>query len=428
MTVADDIMALYAQRGSQAYYGEAVNMTEHGLQAAHFAQAEGAPEHLVIAALLHDIGHLTENVPADIAEWKRDAGHERSGSRWLARHFGPEVSEPVRLHVPAKRYLCATDPEYFAKLSAASIITLKLQGGPMSAAEVAAFETEPHWREGVRLRRWDDMGKVPALAVPGMEHYRPAIDRLARAAANSGTAVGAGKAAALLPVRALLFDLDGTLINTETHTDATVPAVMARYGLENFQLPHTETHGRTWTHVAETIRARTGISVPAGELAAALLEHWNNSVTDVQPIPGAPQALRAAAAAGLALAVVSSSPRSVIDNFLTRLGLADCVAADARIGADSVHVGKPDPECFLIAARTLGADPATALVFEDSRAGLQAARAAGMRSMFVTCCAAEIPGNRALATASCTDYRALPADFWAQLRAGTLELRGKAYT
>ena len=132
-------MALYAQRGSQAYYGEAVNMTEHGLQAAHFAQAEGAPESLVIAALLHDIGHLTENVPADIAEWQRDAGHERSGSRWLARHFGPEVSEPVRLHVPAKRYLCATDPEYFAKLSAASVITLRLQGGPMSAAEVAAL-------------------------------------------------------------------------------------------------------------------------------------------------------------------------------------------------------------------------------------------------------------------------------------------------
>jgi gamma-butyrobetaine dioxygenase len=413
MTVADDIMALYAQRGSQAYYGEAVNMTEHGLQAAHFAQAEGAPESLVIAALLHDIGHLTESVPADIAEWKRDAGHERSGSRWLARHFGPEVSEPVRLHVPAKRYLCATDPDYFAKLSAASVITLRLQGGPMTAAEVANFETQPHWRDAVSLRRWDDMGKVAGLAVPDLERYRPAIDRLARAAAQ--------------PVRALLFDLDGTLINTEMHTDATVPAVMARYGLNNFQLPHTETHGRTWTHVAETIRARTGISVPASELAAALLEHWSNSVTEVQPIPGAPQALRAAAAAGLRLAVVSSSPRSVIDNFLTRLGLADCVAADARIGADSVHVGKPDPECFLIAARTLGADPATALVFEDSRAGLQAARAAGMRSMFVTCCAAEIPVNRALATASFTDYRALPPDFWARLAAGTIDLSGKAY-
>ena len=413
MSVADDIMALYAQRGSQAYYGEAVNMTEHGLQAAHFAQAEGAPESLVIAALLHDIGHLTENVPADIAEWKRDAGHERSGSRWLARHFGPEVSEPVRLHVPAKRYLCATDRDYYTKLSAASIVTLKLQGGPMSTAEVADFETQPHWRDAVCLRRWDDMGKVAGLAVADLEHYRAAIDRLARAAAP--------------PVRALLFDLDGTLINTEMHTDAAVPAVMARYGMENFQLPHTETHGRTWTHVAETIRARTGIGVPAGELATALLEHWNNSVTEVQPIPGAPQALRAAAAAGLRLAVVSSSPRSVIDNFLTRLGLADCVAANARIGADSVHVGKPDPECFLIAARALDVAPATALVFEDSVAGLQAARAAGMRSMFVTSCAVDIPANKALATASFTDYESLPPGFWAQLAAGELDLRGRSY-
>jgi [1-hydroxy-2-(trimethylamino)ethyl]phosphonate dioxygenase len=414
VSVTDEILALYARRGSQSYFGEAVNMTEHGLQAAHFARAEGAPESLVVAALLHDIGHLTESVPADIAEWKQDARHERSGSRWLAQRFGPEVSEPVRLHVPAKRYLCATDPGYYSKLSAASVVTLKLQGGPMSAAEVAAFEAEPHWREAVRLRKWDDMGKVAKLAVAGFEDYRGAIDRLARAAAP-------------LAVRALLFDLDGTLINTERHTDATVPAVMASYGYADVTLPHTETHGRTWTHVAETLRARTGITVPVPELAAAMLDHWNRAVTEVQPIPGAPQALRAAVAAGLKLAVVSSSPRSVVDRFLTGLGVADCVAPEARIGADSVRVGKPDPECFLLAARALGVAPTTALVFEDSVAGLQAARAAGMRSMFVTCCAVDIPANKALATASFTDYESLPRDFWSQLAAGALELRGRSW-
>jgi beta-phosphoglucomutase-like phosphatase (HAD superfamily) len=137
--------------------------------------------------------------------------------------------------------------------------------------------------------------------------------------------------------------------------------------------------------------------------------------------------MRAAAESGLKLAVVSSSPRSVIDYFVAQLGVADCVDAAARIGGDAVQVGKPDPEAFLLAAHALGVEPARALVFEDSRAGLQAARAAGMRSMFVTCCAAEIPDNTALATATCTDYRSLPAPFWQQIGAGSLDLLHKAY-
>ena len=411
MTTADEIIALYARRGAEAYFGEQVNMTEHGLQAAHFAQLGLAPDALVVAALLHDIGHLTESVPDDIADWTTDAGHERSGSRWLAGRFGREVSEPVRLHVPAKRYLCATDPAYLQQLSAASVTTLKLQGGPMSAAEIIAFESEPYWRDAVRVRKWDDQGKIAGLPTPGFEHYRPLIDRLAPRR-----------------VRALLFDLDGTLINTEKHTDATVSVVMAQHGIANFSLPHTETHGRTWKHVAETIRARTGIDVPAAQLAAALLAYWSTAVKAVQAIPGAPQAIRAAAAAGLKVAVVSSSPRSVIDYFVGKLGVDDCIGEHARIGAESVHVGKPDPECFLLAARALEVDPTEAVVFEDSQAGLLAARAAGMRSMFVTCCAADIPENSARATASFTNYQTLPPRFWEELAAGTVELTHGSFT
>jgi phosphonate degradation associated HDIG domain protein len=410
---ADQIASIYAQRGAGAYFGEAVTQTEHGLQAAYFASQHGAPESLVLASLLHDIGHLIEPAPDELADWKHDARHELSGSRWLATHFGPEVSEPVRLHVPAKRYLCAIDPGYFGQLSAASVTTLALQGGPMNPAETRAFEAEHYWREAVLLRQFDDQGKISGLNTPPFEHYRPLIERYARDAR---------------PVRAVLFDLDGTLINTEVHTDATVTAVAAHYGVTGYSLPHFETHGRTWMHVAETMLAQTGIRVPAATLAAELLAYWNEAVKAVQPIPGALQAMRAAAASGLHLAVVSSSPRSVIDYFVEQLGVADCVGNQARIGGDAVRIGKPDPEAFLLAARALGVEPAAALVFEDSRAGLQAARAAGMRSMFITCCAVEIPENTALATATCTDYRALPARFWEQLGAGSIELQDKAYT
>jgi phosphonate degradation associated HDIG domain protein len=174
--VTDEILAIFGKRGSGAYFGESVSMTEHALQAAYFAQAAGAPDALIVAALLHDIGHLVEEVPGDIAEWTTDAHHEIIGSRWLAQRFRPEVSEPVRLHVPAKRYLLATDAGYFARLSPASVITLKLQGGPMAPREVAQFETERFHQDAVRVRQWDDQGKVGGLKTPPLDSYRRMIE------------------------------------------------------------------------------------------------------------------------------------------------------------------------------------------------------------------------------------------------------------
>ena len=177
MTIAAEILALYGARGAAAYFGERVSMAEHSLQAAHFARVQAAPEALVLAALLHDVGHLLEAVPDALEDWTSDAHHEEVGARWLARRFPPEVSEPVRLHVPAKRYLCATDPAYHARLSAASVHTLALQGGPMSAAAVARFEAEPFAQDAVRVRHWDDQGKVAGLATPGMGEYVALIER-----------------------------------------------------------------------------------------------------------------------------------------------------------------------------------------------------------------------------------------------------------
>ena len=178
MAAYQQILSLYAARGSDSYFGESVSTTQHGLQAAYFAQQEAASPALVLAALLHDIGHLIDAAPNDLAQWSDDARHEEVGGRWLAQRFGPEVSEPVRLHVPAKRFLCAIDPGYFARLSAASRITLNLQGGPMSAAEIERFRAQPYHRDAVRVRHWDDDGKVAGLVVPALSEYAALISAL----------------------------------------------------------------------------------------------------------------------------------------------------------------------------------------------------------------------------------------------------------
>lgn len=228
------------------------------------------------------------------------------------------------------------------------------------------------------------------------------------------------------PVRAALFDLDGTLIDSEIHTDTAIRVVAGRHGIAGFSLPHTDTRGRTWAHIADVMRIAAGIAAGSDALADELLAYWTAIAADVTPVPGAPEALRTAAGS-IALAVVSSSPRAVIDSFLAKLGVADCIAPDARIGGDCVQRGKPDPEGFLLGARALETAPADCVVVEDSRAGLLAARAAGMRSVFIRCCAADIPGNSALATASTRDYRSLPPRFWARLAEGSLDLAGQAY-
>jgi len=170
-----EIAALFETRGAAAYGLAGVSQTEHALQTAALAEAEGAPPALVAAALLHDIGHLVAELGDDPAAEGIDDAHEAVGHAWLTRHFGPAVTEPVRLHVAAKRFLCGTEPAYFAKLAPDSVRSLALQGGPMGAEEAAAFAALPHAADAVRLRRWDEAAKVVALATPGVEWFLPAV-------------------------------------------------------------------------------------------------------------------------------------------------------------------------------------------------------------------------------------------------------------
>jgi gamma-butyrobetaine dioxygenase len=173
--VVDEIFRVFREHGTEQYLGEQVSMTEHMLQSAYAAEQDGAPPKLIAAALLHDYGHFIHQFPEDAAEHGIDTRHEQVANEFLSRHFGPEVVEPIRMHVAAKRWLCAVEPSYLAELSPASVHSLDLQGGPYGPAEVAVFEASPHAEDAVRLRRYDDMGKAPGLTTPDLEHYRPVL-------------------------------------------------------------------------------------------------------------------------------------------------------------------------------------------------------------------------------------------------------------
>jgi gamma-butyrobetaine dioxygenase len=162
MTGVEAIAALFAGPGARDYLGEAVTIGVHMRQAGALAEAAGAAAPLVAAALLHDIGHLRSET---------DARHGVGGARWLSQWFGDPVTEPVRLHVAAKRYLCATEPGYVARLSAESVRTLALQGGPLTPEQAAAFGALPHARDAVAVRRWDDEAKDPAVTPPPFAYF-----------------------------------------------------------------------------------------------------------------------------------------------------------------------------------------------------------------------------------------------------------------
>ena len=179
--VLDRMQALFADQGSAEYFGEEVTQAQHMLQAGALAEAAGAPGPLVAAALLHDLGHFHGETTGHDLMRGTDNRHSHTGADWLVQWFGPAVTEPVRLHVDAKRYLCAVEPGYAALLSPASVHTLAVQGGPMTPAEAERFAAHPSGADAVRLRRWDEQAKDPQAPTPGFEHFRPLLAALLEA-------------------------------------------------------------------------------------------------------------------------------------------------------------------------------------------------------------------------------------------------------
>ena len=170
--VFDLLTDLYEGRARRPYGLAGINQRAHALQSGALARSMRCPRPLVVAALLHDIGHMIHELGDHPAARGVDDRHEDIGADWLARHFAPAVVDPVRGHVAAKRYLCAVDPGYLRRLSRDSLESLQLQGGPMTPVEVVSFQTQAHWQDAVVLRRIDDLAKDPAASLPSLGSFR----------------------------------------------------------------------------------------------------------------------------------------------------------------------------------------------------------------------------------------------------------------
>ena len=176
MTIVDELIALLEKGRDRGYGDEQVSQYEHAVQCAILAEAEGVASPLVVAALLHDIGHLLNDDARSAIQRSEDAHHEVRAANHLRSWFDSEVTIPILLHVPAKRYLTATDPRYLAHLSPASVRSLGVQGGPFTAAEVEQFISQPLAGCAAQLRRWDDNAKVQDAPIPTLEHFRAHLE------------------------------------------------------------------------------------------------------------------------------------------------------------------------------------------------------------------------------------------------------------
>jgi gamma-butyrobetaine dioxygenase len=185
ISAATAVAGLLSSAGARDYLGEPVTVLGHLLQAGSLAEAAGAPPALVAAALLHDVGHLLDaSGQAALSGAELMAGsdnhHAARGADWLSGWFGPEVTEPVRLHVAAKRFLCGTDPSYRGLLSPASRYTLAVQGGPMGEEEAGQFAAGPFARQAILVRQWDDNAKGAAVQPRSLEHFLPLLEAVER--------------------------------------------------------------------------------------------------------------------------------------------------------------------------------------------------------------------------------------------------------
>ncbi|MEM9214382.1 MAG: phosphonate degradation HD-domain oxygenase [Cyanobacteria bacterium P01_F01_bin.150] len=182
MSTIFELITLYGDRGLAQYGGEAVSQLEHALQCATLAEKSGESAALITACLLHDLGHLVHHLGDDVAKRGIDDHHEYRAIPVLEDVFPEAITTPIRLHVAAKRYLCAVDKGYWDELSPASKLSLELQGGIFAEKAAEQFIQQPYAEDAVKLRRWDDLAKDPDQKTPDLDHFLPILQQACRVA------------------------------------------------------------------------------------------------------------------------------------------------------------------------------------------------------------------------------------------------------
>lgn len=334
---------LFATAGAASYVGEPVSQLAHALQTAALAEADDASDSLVIAALLHDVGHLLHGLGEDVADRGVDGRHELVGAAWLHEHLPSAVLEPIRLHVDAKRYLCATDVAYAAHLSPASRASLALQGGPMSDAQVLAFARLPWAHDAVRLRRWDDAAKTPGLAVPPLTHYRARLERvLGEEMPHQSTS----------HFDLVVFDVAGTTVMDGDAVLACLCAVMAPYAEISMAEARDVMGLPKPIAIDHLLTART--LLPASErpalveslhraFRAAMIKAYETSPL-IAPAPGVLEVFARLREAGVRVVLDTGFSRDILDCLLQRLQWTDGRVIDFSLSSDEVPRGRPFPD------------------------------------------------------------------------------------
>lgn len=368
------ILQTFHRRGAEQYGNEAVTQLEHGLQCATLAQENGESAELVTACLLHDLGHLLHDLGDDAATRGVDDRHEYRAMGFLKRSFGAAVTEPIRLHVNAKRYLCAVEPGYWDELSLASKQSLELQGGIFSAVDAQQFIQQPHAPAAVKLRRWDDLAKRPGWPTPQLRDFIPTLNTCLNGPSPRA-------------ITHLIYDCDGLLLDTERINWQVNQTIASRYGKAFNESVHRQMIGRTAADSAQIMIDRLPLPINTDDYLSQRYDLVTELYPTAEPLPGAQALTQHFARCGFPQAIATSSIRQRFSQKIVRhqgwINLFQCIVT----GDDpAIAQGKPAPDIFLVAASRLGAHPESCLVFEDSPAGVMAAKRAGMAVVAVTKC------------------------------------------
>ncbi len=340
---AEELIDLYKRFGHADYIGEPVSQLEHMCQAAELAEKAGADEEMILAAFFHDIGHLYEALSGEKTGQMEGFGtvdHEALGADFIReKGFGERCAKLVASHVAAKRYLTATDTAYYQKLSEASRETLRLQGGPMTDAEILAFEADPLWKEYIQLRQWDEQAKETGKPLPDFAKYREMMMRHLEKTTMEN-------------IELVVFDLAGTTVYDDGSIVVAFQKAMATFG---YQVPETDINPLMGYYkplaISMMLEKHEKDALKITDAMIEKIHHqferemiaYYQTTASLSPLPFTEQTFRSLKNKGVKIGLNTGFSRPIADAIMERLGWLKNGLADALVASNEVEKGRPHP-------------------------------------------------------------------------------------